>query len=85
VGEMGDPLGAMTPLTLPEVETAPGIVIDHKPRVSPDGEHVILRYSAQDGRTGLIYAPLDGSVEGQVVLGLQQPLGTGAFISYTPE
>ena len=85
VGDMSDPLGASVPIMLPTVETAPGIVIDHKPRVSPDGEHVILWYSAQDGRTGLIHAPLDGSGEGQVVLGLAQSLDAGTFLRHVTE
>jgi hypothetical protein len=46
---------------------------------------VILWYEAQDGRTGLVHAPLDGSAEGQVVLGLQQTLVTGTFLQYVPE
>lgn len=58
-------------------------MVNHKPEISPDGEHAILRYSAQDGRTGLVYAPLDGSAEGKVVLGLQQTLGAGAFLQYS--
>lgn len=85
VGEIGDPTGATMEVMLPQIETAPGIVLDHKPEVSPDGQHAILRYSAQDGRTGLVYVPLDGSAEGQVVLGLHQPLGRGSFIRYAPE
>jgi hypothetical protein len=85
VAEIGDTLGTTTEITLPGVETAPGIVIDHKPRVSPDGEQVILWYSVQDGRDGLIHAPLDGSAEGQVVLGLQQSLGAGTYLQHLPE
>jgi hypothetical protein len=85
VAEIGDTSGATTEITLPMVETAPGIVLDHKPRVSPNGEQVILWYSAQDGRDGLVHAPLDGSAEGQVVLGLQQSLGAGTFLQRLPE
>jgi hypothetical protein len=85
VAEIGDTLGATTEITLPIVETAPGIVIDHQPRVSPNGEQVILWYSVQDGRDGLIHAPLDGSAEGRVVLGLQQKLSAGAYIQHLPE
>jgi hypothetical protein len=85
VAEIGDVTGTTLAITLPEVESAPGIVIDHKPRVSPDGEQVIVWYSVQDGRDGLIHAPLDGSAEGQVVLGLQQPLGAGTYLQHVPE
>lgn len=85
VAEIGDLAGTTVEITLPEVETAPGIVIDHKPRVSPDGEQVILWYSVQDGRDGLIHAPLDGSAEGQVVLSLQQSLAAGTFLQHLPE
>jgi hypothetical protein len=85
VAQLDDPEGATLEITLPQVESAPGIVIDHKPRVSPDGEQVILWYSVQDGRDGLVHAPLDGSAEGQVVLGLQQSLRAGTYLQYLPE
>jgi hypothetical protein len=85
VAEIGDIAGTTLEITLPEVESAPGIVMDHKPRVSPDGEQVIVWYSVQDGRDGLIHAPLDGSAEGQVVLGLQQSLDAGTYLQYLPE
>lgn len=85
VAEIGDPTGATVEITLPEVESAPGIVIDHKPRISPDGEQVILWYSVQDGRDGLIHAPLDGSAEGSVVLSLQQSLSAGTYLQHLPE
>lgn len=85
VSEIGDSLGTTLEVTLPAVESAPGIVLDHKPRVSPNGEQVILWYSAQDGRDGLVHAPLDGSAEGQVVLGLQQSLSAGTYLQYLPE
>jgi hypothetical protein len=85
VAQIGDSLGTTTEITLPDVESAPGIVIDHEPRISPDGEQVMLWYEAQDGRTGLVHAPLDGSAEGQVVLGLQRQLLDDAWLQYVPE
>jgi hypothetical protein len=85
VSQIGDSTGATVEVTLPEVESAPGIILDHKPRISPDGEQAILWYRAQDGRTGLVHAPLDAEAEGRVVLGLQQPLVTGTFLQHLPE
>jgi hypothetical protein len=85
VAQLGDTTGATMEITLPEIESAPGIVLDHKPRVSPNGEQAILWYSAQDDRTGLVHAPLDGSQEGRVVVGLQQPLVDGRWLQYVPD
>ncbi len=83
--ELGDGSGATVAVTLPDVESAAGITLDHMPRVSPTGEQVILWYAAQDGRKGLVHAPTDGSGEGQVVLGLQHSLRAGTYIQHVPE
>ena len=85
VAELGDASGASVEISLPEVESAQGITIDHIPRVSPDGTQAIVWYRAQDGRTGLLHAPMDGSGEGQVVLGLEHALREGAFLQHVPE
>jgi WD40 repeat protein len=85
VAQLDDPLGTTTEVTLPDVEAAQGITLDHAPRVSPDGEQVILWYSVQDGNTGLVHAPTDGSGEGQVVLGLTYSLRDGTYLQHSPE
>lgn len=82
VSDLADTSGTTTEITLPEVEASPGITLHHAPQISDDGQHVILWYEAQDGRDGLVYAPTDGSIEGQSVLGLDQELREGAFLQY---
>lgn len=82
VSDLSDQSGTALEIPLPDVEASMGITIHHEPHVSADGKHVILWYEAQDGRDGLIYAPTDGSMPGEVVLGLQQELREGAFLQY---
>ncbi len=82
VSDLSDQSGTALEIPLPDVEASMGITIHHEPHISPDGKHVIVWYEAQDGRDGLIYAPTDGSIEGQVVLGLEQELREGAFLQY---
>jgi hypothetical protein len=85
VADPTDLNGETMEITLPDVEAAQGIVLDHTPHVSPDSSQVILWYAVQDGRTGLVHAPTDGSAEGQSVLGLQYPLREGTWLQRTAE
>ncbi|PRQ00570.1 hypothetical protein [Enhygromyxa salina] len=84
VAEIGDPTGATVAIELPDVESAQGITLAHRPSVSPNGDQVILWYGTQTGLTGLIHGATDGSAPAEVVLGLQNTLHSGTYLPRTP-
>jgi hypothetical protein len=84
VAALGDPSGLTQAIELPDVESAQGVTLAHRPNVSPNGEQVILWYGTQTGLAGLIHAPTDGSAAATVILGLQHELQSGTYLPHAP-
>jgi hypothetical protein len=82
VAEIGDASGDTVEIELPDVEATPGYTIEHRPNVSPLGDHIMVWYSTQAGRRGLIHAPTDGSVPGVVVLTPQHTLTSSTYLPH---
>jgi hypothetical protein len=80
VATIGDASGATEVIELPDVESTPGVALEHRPILSGDGEHVMVWFGTLAGDRGLIYAPTEGSAAAQIVLPAKHPLTGGAYL-----
>lgn len=80
--EVGDPGGTTLELELPDISATPGASMIHRPRLSPEGDRIVMWYGTMAGLRGLIHTPTDGSSPAQIVAMPQHALTSGTFMPH---